>query len=142
MDDLDCNEIIDGLWLGSAPPEGMCLSEAGFETVFLCAEEYQPEAEEFPGVEVKRYPLEDFVLNKRSKEITRSCANEVLETLASGKKVLVSCLAGHDRSATVVAYVLHLKFGWAGTKCIEHVQARRVDTLNKVQAKWLAKIKE
>ncbi len=137
--ELEYSVIIPGkLCVGSAPPTGAMLFHAAFDVVLLCAEEYQPK--HFPGVEVEHYPLPDFELNEAIIRRSVIAAKSALFHIQRGKRVLITCLAGHDRSASVAALVLHLLKGWSGKKCIKHIQAKRPKTLEGVQALWLARI--
>lgn len=137
--ELEYNEIIPGkLCVGSAPPIGPMLFHAGFDSVYLCAEEWQPKR--FPGVEINHYPIKDYEVSIEAVQTSVDCAKAIVNDLRKGKRVLVSCLAGHDRSAAVAALVLHLLKGWPGTKCIEYVKRKRPGALGSVQTLWLSKI--
>ncbi len=126
---LDANEIAPGLWQGSKPPMGGVLKGRGFTHVVLCAREWQPSAEMFPGVQVIYAPNDDHPayghLDREKLRTAIVSARGVAEALKAGGVVLVTCAMGVNRSGLVSALVLHFLYGWAGTQCISRVRKKR-----------------
>lgn len=103
-------KLLKNLWIGSAPPVGDTLEEMGIDVLWLCAEEYQPGADQFPGVKVHHFPNQD-----HGQPITDAKVDEVFgeaKTLAneirSGKNVLVTCRMGLVRSATMIVAAMKI----------------------------------
>jgi hypothetical protein len=125
---LDANEIFPLLFQGSVPPQGPILREMGFSAVVLCADESQPPAWKFEGIDVIHAPNDDNPVRPPTREeldIAVKAAKQVVKRVLAGKKVLVTCMAGLNRSGLVNALALHMLTGWAGTMCVDHVQAKR-----------------
>lgn len=137
---LDANKITDGLYQGAWPPFDDQLKKRGFDVVVLCANENQ-HAEFYHGVEVICAPGDD---DSRPERLLRflpawmEAAEAVAQRVNEGKKVLVTCMAGLNRSGMVTTMALHLLTGWSGSDCVEHVQACREQALcNATFAQWL-----
>lgn len=125
LSNLDCHEIIPGLWQGSAPAHGQDVKDAGFDVLVLCASGHQPSAEEFPGVRVVRAPFDDHALNLSESETAWFAARQVASALKKRRKVLVTCVAGINRSALVAALAIHERLGYSGKACMELVRGKR-----------------
>lgn len=101
---LEFANVIGNLYQGAAPPpRGL---ENMFDAVVLMASEYQPNEKQFEGIEVLHAPIRD--TKPAPDEIQRAyaAAKWVSKRLKSGKKVLVSCMAGLNRSGFVSAMAL------------------------------------
>jgi len=125
---LDANQIFPLLHQGSAPPQGPILREMGFSMVVLCANESQPQASRFEGIEVLHAPNDDNPMRDPTRdELNRAleAARQVARRIRDGKKVLVTCMAGLNRSGLVCGLTLHMLTGWAGSRCVQEVQAKR-----------------
>ena len=105
----DFDHIVDNLYQGAAPPFGDAVAKLGFDTLVLCAKENQRE-DLYPGIEVVLAPGDDDVRVERMMRdlpTWQQAAQIVAERVASGKKVLVTCMAGLNRSGMVTALALH-----------------------------------
>lgn len=125
---IDAHEIVANLWQGSVPPRGSDLYKSGFKAVVLCASEYQFDSNLFPGVRVIHAPNDDFEevpITAKQLQVALRAAREVVSLVQQGVKVLVTCAAGLNRSAFVVALALHLLYGWSGSHCIGRIRQRR-----------------
>jgi hypothetical protein len=102
---LDCNELLPGLWIGSKPPRGTVLRDAGFALCVFCAEEIQAKNKnEYPGISVLNAPLDDHEPTDREKMIAVSAAKFVSNWIKKNKgRVLVTCRMGLNRSGLVSA---------------------------------------
>lgn len=124
----NANQIIPNLWQGAAPPVGGTVAAAGFTMLVLCAQEYQPAAVYFPGVEVVHAANDDnFEGVTRDQAATAlAAARRVEAALKQGRKVLVTCRMGLNRSGLVTGIALHLFTGLPGVVCVQKIrQARR-----------------
>lgn len=125
---LDADEIVPGLWQGSLPKPGGLVQSAGFQTLVLCAREYQLPKTDFPGVTVIHAPNDDhsaFPLDRDKLQVALNAAHEVAQAVREGQQVLVTCAAGLNRSGLVSGLTLHLLFGWPGVKCVARVRKYR-----------------
>lgn len=126
---LDAHEIIPNLWQGAHPPEQEELRELGFEVCVFCAAEWQRPSHLFPGVECVYAPNQDSYIRKPTRgelNIAVKAAQKVAEDVTKGKRVLVTCWAGRNRSGLVVGLSLHFLLGLDGNECIRLVQTRRL----------------
>lgn len=123
---IDANRIVRGLWMGSRPLAGRAVSEAGFDLLVLCAEEYQPPAWQFPGVSVVHAPFDDneFGPTPQEQKIAQRAAEQVASHLRDGAKVLVTCFAGRNRSGLVCALAM-VENGHDPLRAIRLIQSRR-----------------
>lgn len=123
----DFDPIIENLYQGAAPPFGEAVAKLGFDTLVLCAKELQRD-DLYPGVEVVLAPGDDDQrVNRMMRDLPnwQRAAQIVVERVAAGKKVLVTCMAGLNRSGMVTALALHQITGWSGKDIVEHIQASR-----------------
>jgi hypothetical protein len=134
---IDANEITKGLWQGSIPPRGTELKRNGYTALVLCAEEYQFKGDDwfFPGVRIIRAPNRDTegLPTEGELRIAISAAQAATQEIMRGGKVLVTCMAGMNRSGLVSALTLHLLYGWPGTRCIKQVRQKRNQFANLYQ---------
>lgn len=106
--DAKAHRVATNLWVGSAPTTRAHRAAIikHFDVLVLCAEEYQPSARAFPGVEVVRCGIDDADLTRREKNRVFWGAIEVLGARQNGQRVLVTCWQGRNRSALVAAAAL------------------------------------
>jgi len=121
--------ITPNLYQGSKPPQGSHVALAGFHVLVLTAMEYQPPKRMFPSVSVLYAPLDDAELTPREWTLAKRAALQVARALRDGKKVLVTCQQGRNRSGLVTAMALHMLTGKSGVSIVKHIQARRADAL-------------
>lgn len=114
------------LYQGHAPPTGDAARHAGFDAIVLCAEEYQPT--DFPGVRVLHVPLDDARPTPEEWLRANVAARDVASLLRAGKRVLVTCWQGRNRSGLVVALALR-RMGMTGQQAVERVRSRRAGAL-------------
>jgi hypothetical protein len=119
-------EVVPNLFVGCKPPEGTALRDLGFSLLVLCAEEHQPSAGAFPGVEVLRPKLKDDG-SESAAEVLRGAlphARAVASALARGKKVLVTCQWGYNRSGVVAGLALRMR-GYSPTQVLAALRKAR-----------------
>lgn len=124
------SKIVTGLFQGGYPLSNP--AEDGFDALVLCAEEYQPEAEHFPGVEVIHAPMVDDQIDLETIERASVAAAKVADLVRDGKarKVLVTCAAGKNRSGLVAGLILHDLYGLSGGEAVAVIRAKRPGALS------------
>ena len=124
---IDASRIEGELFLGGKPPTGSHLCEAGFDVVVLAAEEYQPPDWKFPGVVVVRVPMRDVPVRLGRKQVrdVQAVADLVNHYLSKGRRVLVTCKAGLNRSALVAAATLLERPGATPLAVIQRIRKQR-----------------
>ena len=101
---IDAHCVADKLWVGSYPQvPGTC---GYFDVVVLCAVELQ--TADLPGCHVVKAPLDDAKPTPKELQTAVSAARTVHEFRRRGKRVLVTCAQGVNRSAFVAAMALML----------------------------------
>lgn len=123
---LDATEVYRGIWVGSAPEPGYYGGR--FDVIVLTSLEYQPPAYGFPGVIVRRFPFND--TGRPSDEDWREAwraASAVAHDVSVGRRVLISCNMGRNRSALVAALAIHMLTGMSGARAGRIVRDRRTD---------------
>lgn len=109
------------LYVGSQPPFDR---ELGFDTLVLCARELQPERLGFKGA-VVRCPLIDDTLSKEEIRLALNTSSRVVADLKQGKRVLVTCHAGLNRSALVAALAMAQMTRMSAGEIVMHLRQRR-----------------
>lgn len=115
------------LYQGSKPPEGDAVHRMGFDALVLCAREFQ--GGRYEGVQVIRCPFDDWTLTSDTWDRAMGCAQRVADLVRNGRRVLVTCHMGINRSGLVSALTIHLLTGWPGGRCTAYVQAMRPGAL-------------
>ena len=134
---IDAHRIAPRLWQGARPPKGNALRAAGVDVVMFCALEHQPPAHNYPGVEVIRAHLDDTdVVPWRA---AMHAAHNAAERYCQGKRLLITCNQGRNRSGLVASLILWtLNFG-TGKHCADHVRRHRPRALtNDAFYDWLS----
>ena len=121
---VEASEVVPGLYIGSKPPHG----RHAVDVIVLAAEEYQPHASRFPGAQVIHVPLDDAPLRQmRSDEIESavSVGKAVAAHLRAGRRVLVTCAMGLNRSSLVAAIAMHTVYGMSADEIITRIRHAR-----------------
>ena len=125
MDGPSANMVIPNLWQGSRPPVDR-RTVVGADVLVLCAVEYQPASGQFPRCRVLRARMKDALPTPREVAEAVMAAREVATAVQHGKCVLVTCMAGLNRSGLVTGLALrHL--GWSGKDAVRAIQRARGD---------------
>ncbi len=106
---------------GSRPPVGVRLP---FDVIVLAAWEYQPE---MPGYEVMHVPLDDeFEEPVTAEDRTRiqGAARTVARRVRAGRRVLVTCHQGRNRSGVIAGLAL-VKLGMARNQAVRVIRTLR-----------------
>lgn len=124
---IDANKIHDGLWQGALPPIGDVLHKAGYDVLVLAASEFQSNTS-YDNIEVICAPGDDDHRPRRMAAflpIWKDAAKIVVERIRNGKVVLVTCIAGLNRSGMITAFALQELTGWSGKQCVDHIRKNR-----------------
>ena len=124
----EASMIAPNLWQGSFPMPGGGLRRDGFDVVVFCAMEVQPPSSMYPGMVTIYAPNDDDSSRQPTREeieIARKASRLVASYVASGKKVLVTCMAGRNRSGLVTAMALCRLYGLSGSQALTLVKSRR-----------------
>ena len=121
----EANLVYGRLWMGDAPPIGFSIG-LKFDVLVLAAMEYQP-AQLFNDVEVVQAPMDDLPTPIRSSmfDIALHASHTIAGALADGKTVLVTCLAGLNRSGLISAMSLMEAYGMSADDAILKVREAR-----------------
>jgi len=136
----DVNEIYTNLWQGACPPRGNLVASKGYNLLVLTASEWQ-RSDVYENVDVITIPLEDDL--DESKILSQhglicTTAKSIALRIESGQKVLITCMAGVNRSGLLSAVTLHYVTGLTGEACIKQVKSRRRGALfNKTFQKYI-----
>lgn len=127
----DAHNILPRLWQGSAPDLGSQVARAGFQALVLAADEYQPPARAFPGVAVMHAPLDDHYDPLTAEEWERiiSAARFAAYNVSLGRRTLITCQAGLNRSGIITALTVCFLTGTSGEDAVRLIQRRRPDAL-------------
>lgn len=127
----DAHNILPRLWQGSAPKPGRSVARHGFQALVLAAEEHQPPARGFPGVRVMHAPLDDHYepIGADEWEHIIRAANFAVGNVSCGRRTLITCQAGLNRSGIITALTVCLLTGMSGREAVSLVQRRRPDAL-------------
>lgn len=126
MTPTDAHPITSQLWVGSAPSSGDYSDR--FDAIFFVANEIRARPEAYPRVAVHNIPFDD--ASEPTSHDLRAAAGAsklVADYLLQGKRVLVTCVMGRNRSAFVAALALVRAFGVSGKEAYRRVRSRRVD---------------
>lgn len=107
---------------GSAPPSG---APVPFDVVVLAAQEYQREYEPGSTVsEVVRVPLDDARPTVSERLRIHAAARDVARRVRAGQRVLVTCMAGRNRSGVIAGLAL-AELGLPGAVAARRIQRIR-----------------
>lgn len=124
---LDCARVAPKLWMGSAPPVGRTVSEAGFRAVAFCAREYQLHSRELRGIIVIHAGIDDSETPTTVAEVQTAleASFHVARLVSQQQRTLVTCWQGRNRSGLVTALALHRLYGWSADDCVDAVRTAR-----------------
>lgn len=130
--DTDAHEVYDAsniaprLWVGAKPP--LDRSYPGIDMIVLCAAEYQPRAFPYFQSQILHCPLPDDALSHAERTRALTAANAVAKYLRDGKRVLVTCQQGRNRSAFVAALALGILTRATPDQIIQRIREKRLPT--------------
>ncbi len=123
--------IIDGrLWQGGSPVDYAWARAAGIDVVVDVSDPGPPPAEDdLGGISYRKCPLVDGDEMPEAAQLDELVEHVVGEVRA-GRRVLVHCTYGRNRSGLLVALVVRQLFGISGTDAATIVRERRRRALN------------
>jgi len=134
----DATPVSPRLWIGTAPPLERDLPTV--DILVLCAAEIQTDHLAFHG-QLVRCPIPDADLTLAQVELALKTSVTVAKAIVEGKRVLVTCANGQDRSALVVACALHQLTTMSGDQIVAHIRKQRGEA--SLRNRWfVAKILE
>lgn len=129
---LSCSEVYPGLWIGAHPESNTALIRAaGFDLHLDVRGESPPtpgaQAEVqtvylplFDNAEDRKRPLTQDVLLR-----VKNAGKRIAGYVRSGKKVLITCKGGFNRSALVAGFAMHELTGKPGAELLEPIRKLR-----------------
>ena len=105
---MTAHRVATNLWVGSAPTtrDDRRAVIDNFDVIVFCAEEFQPKAKLFPGVEVVRCGIDDDVITWREMKLVILTAAYIHAVRGDRERTLVTCWQGRNRSALVAALAM------------------------------------
>lgn len=118
--------VSDNLWIGSAPPIGFSVAQH-FDCLILSAMEYTPGPTCWPGVETYAVQINDDGSPMTKVEMASAvrAAGKVIQWLQGGKRVLVTCHQGRNRSGIICALALCKGKGMSPKRAVNTIRAAR-----------------
>lgn len=98
------------------------------DVLVLCAEEHQPRVKVPKGKKVLRFPIDDDIyrpIPPPVAEYAHQLAAELAKYIRAGKKVLVTCAQGVNRSGLISALTLMHAYGMTGRRAIDLLRSKR-----------------
>ena len=150
---MNADEVGKNLWVGGLPTDFGAVAE-NFDALVLAARDHQDifPSSKHPEVKLILAPLDDepYAPNPPSedqKDIALRAAQKVYQLNKEGKKVLVTCLAGVNRSALIAGLSMVLA-GMPAAQVITQIRKRRkpptgnTPLFNRYFAEYLHEVEE
>jgi hypothetical protein len=114
------------IWQGNA--DSALRLHPSFDLLVLCAEEFQPDPRTFAAgsTAILYAPNDDAKPTPDQLRIAHAAADQVARTVMLGRRSLVTCLAGRNRSGLVSALALHMLTGCGGRTAKNVVRKNRL----------------
>lgn len=109
------------------PENPVHLAQHGIHVLVLCAEELQPDASAYPGVEIVRVPLEDDYTNwprQSTVQLVKDTVARLHRLWLDDARILVTCAQGRNRSGLVTGLLLNAR-GMSGKAAVQHIRRHR-----------------
>lgn len=125
---LDWHWILPNKLAQGAYPSPPMAAFGPFDTVVFCAEERQPKLYPPTGKHALYVPLDDDcyrpVTGRMAQEVAEA-ARFVAKEIEKGRRVLVTCQMGANRSGLVTAHAVMNLTGMSGADTVKLIRARR-----------------
>ena len=130
--------MLPGLWHGGCPVDFDWVRRAGIDAVVDLADpDAYPPADAIEGLTYVKCPLVD-ADDVPDPGVTLRLAHLVGGLVRDGRRVLVHCTFGRNRSGLLVSLVVRDLLGVTGAQALAHVQSRRDGAVNNESfAHWL-----
>lgn len=118
-----------------------------YDMLVLCADEFQPAAHIVAkaNVEVVHAPNDDSgtPLTRGQVCLAIAASRVAARAFREGKKVLISCAQGRNRSGLVTALTLHRLYGFSGDRARDYIRDKVPHALSNLYfTEFLAKVRE
>lgn len=122
---MNADQVGKNLWVGGVPTDHDAVSQ-NFDALVLAAKEHQHAfpAEKYPKVTVLHAPLNDAKPTGQEQVTALRTALKVYELNKTGKKVLVTCAAGVNRSALIAGLAMVIS-GMPASKVVSQIRHKR-----------------
>ncbi len=122
---IEAHKVGKNLWVGSAPKNPEAVSRQ-FDVLVLASNKHQHifPAKKYPKVRLIKVPLNDAAPTTEEAAMALKAGIEVYEHNRDGKRVLVTCQAGVNRSALIAAIAMVLS-GLSADDAITRIRAAR-----------------
>lgn len=122
---IEAHKVGKNLWVGSAPEDPEAVSKH-FDVLVLASNLHQNifPAKKYPKVTLIKAPMRDDEPSTEESAIALKAGLEVYEHNKAGKRVLVTCQAGVNRSALIAAIAMVLS-GLSADDAITRIRAAR-----------------
>lgn len=117
---IDAHRVAEKLWVGSFPRDPRACNT--FDVIVLCAKEHQ--ILPYACDKVMHVPLDDDKPTSNEVSLTLRAATAINKLRAQGKRVLVTCAQGVNRSSWVAATAM-VKAGVSPWKAISDIREHR-----------------
>jgi hypothetical protein len=122
--------LLPRLCVGPFPPQGRTVADEGFDLLLLCAAELQEAGQhDYPGVEIWHCGYDDGPLSTELASILESLALDVAHAWNAGRRILITCALGLNRSVLVAALAYRWLSGCSGKHALEVARAARAGSL-------------
>jgi len=111
QDKYEVTQIYKNIYMGGAPPINSHIDEQ-FDSLFLMAMEYQI-GNKWDDMAVYFYPIDDNYngVTRIERHFINEASDYAIKDAMDGKKVLITCMEGRNRSGVVTALTLVKGFG-------------------------------
>ncbi len=125
------NEILDGhLWIGGAPVDYAWARACGIDVVVDVSDpDQQPDPRDVQDLDYRKCPLTDGD-ELPDEEQVAELVRHVVDSVRNGRRVLVHCSFGKNRSGFVVTLAVRELLGVTGAEAVTHVRSRRHRAVN------------
>lgn len=122
---MNADQVSKNLWVGGLPTDPEAVDK-NFDVLVLAAKQFQDvfPVHKYPGTKVIHVPLEDAKPTAKEKQLALKAGIEVFEHNQKGRKVLVTCAAGVNRSAMIAGLAMVIG-GLSAEHAINRIRKRR-----------------
>lgn len=124
---MGADKILDNLYMGSAPPTDSVDLSNDFDCLVLSAIEFQPPNHYYKGLDIHRALINDdgSPMTFQEMQYAIRASSYVIKRLNEGKRVLVTCWQGRNRSGIITALTLVFGYGKNPQEAISMIRSAR-----------------